>query len=152
MDYLKKLDVTLIEGEFENPLKEQITSPHHIYRIFCAIKDRAQETLLAVYLFDDLTGAYDVLSLGSQSMTLLDTHDLFGRGFVLRARYFILVHNHPKGDSKPSPEDRAAIEQVIAASRHMKIAFLDFVIIGDGRYWSYAEENDLGDYSLGPGV
>ena len=51
----------------------------------------------------------------------------------------ILSHNHPSGDPAPSIDDRAVTEQLVAAGRLLDIPVHDHVIIGRGRYTSFAE-------------
>ena len=51
----------------------------------------------------------------------------------------ILVHNHPSGDPVPSADDRSITEQLVAAGRLLDIPVHDHVIIGRGRYTSFAE-------------
>jgi DNA repair protein RadC len=50
-----------------------------------------------------------------------------------------LVHNHPSGDPTPSPDDRAITAQLVAAGRLLDIPVADHVVIGRGRYLSFAE-------------
>ena len=50
----------------------------------------------------------------------------------------VLCHNHPSGDPTPSP-DRVVTEQLAAAGRLLDIPVHDHVIIGRGRYVSFAE-------------
>ena len=148
--YLRKLNVELVDGEFENPIKEQIRDPRHVFEIFNSIKDSAQETLLAIYLWGDLRAAiYDVLTIGTESATLIDTRELFGRAYVLRADYFILVHNHPSGDPTPSPADQEIITDLRRKAPDLGVSFLDFIIVGADSYWSIFEEQDGGEYALG---
>jgi DNA repair protein RadC len=148
--YLRKLHVELVDGEFTNPIQEQVRDPRQVFETFKSIKDMAQETVLAIYLWNDLRAAiYDVLTTGTQDATLLDPRELFGRAYVLRADYFILVHNHPSGDPNPSPTDREIIADLKRKATDMGVAFLDFVIVGTDSYWSMFEEEDGGEYSLG---
>ena len=150
MKYLKKLNIKLVRGEYQNPVKGQVREPGHIYRTFKAIKDSAQELLIGVYLNADLEVlSYDTLSVGGESVTLVIPREIFGRAFVMRAKYFILIHNHPSGNPAPSPADRHVIETLKAQSAVMEIRFLDFIIAGDRRYWSMFEEADGGEYALG---
>jgi DNA repair protein RadC len=150
MKYLKKLKIELVKGEYKNPVKGQVREPNQVYEVFKAIKDHAQETLIGVYMDSNLeVKTYDTLSIGTQSETLVDAAEIFGRAFVLRAHYFILIHNHPKGDPTPSEEDRIVMQQLIRKAQVMELSFLDFIIVGDESYWSMFEELDGGDYSLG---
>ena len=150
MKYLKKLNIKLVRGTYRNPVKGQVREPGHIYQTFQAIKDSAQELLIGVYLNSDLeVVTYDTLSVGGESVTLVIPREIFGRAFVMRAKHFILVHNHPSGDPAPSAADRKVIEALKAQSAIMEITFLDFIIAGDRRYWSMFEEADGGEYALG---
>jgi DNA repair protein RadC len=100
MKYLKKLNIKLVRGEYQNPVKGQVREPSHIYRTFKAIKDSAQELLIGVYLNADLEVlTYDTLSVGGESATLVVPREIFGRAFVMRAKSFVLIHNHPSGGS-----------------------------------------------------
>lgn len=150
MKYLKKLKIELVKGEYKNPVKGQVREPKQVYEVFKAIKDKAQETLIGVYLDTDLeVKTYDTLSIGTQSTTLVDESEIFGRAFVFKARYLILIHNHPQGDPAPSESDKLVMEQLIKQAKIMNLSFLDFIIVGDDSYWSMFEKMDGGDYSLG---
>lgn len=150
MKYLRKLKIELVKGEYKNPVKGQVREPKQVYDVFKAIKDRAQETLIGVYLDTDLeVKTYDTLSVGSQTETLVDEADIFGRAFIFRAHYLIFIHNHPQGDPHPSEHDRMAMQQLIKQAKIMKLSLLDFIIVGDDRYWSMFEELDGGSYLLG---
>ena len=150
MKYLRKLNIELVKGEYKNPVKGQVREPKQVYEVFKAIKDKAQETLIGVYLSADLeVNTYDTLSIGTQSETLIDAPEIFGRAFVLKSKYFILIHNHPSGAATPSPDDEEVMRSLIAQARIMKLSFLDFIIVGEDSYWSMFEQIDGGEYSLG---
>ncbi len=51
----------------------------------------------------------------------------------------ILAHNHPGGDPTPSPEDRAVTVQMREVGHLLDIPVLDHVVVGGGRYVSFAE-------------
>jgi len=147
---MRKIDLKLVDGEYENPLKNAIHHPEDISRIFRSLKDKASETLLVIYLQHDLTGIYDVHSTGPSGTTVFDAQDLFGRAYVTRSRYMILVHNHPSGDATPSPEDLQNLSDILALAKPMRsISLLDFIIIGEDDIWSWFEENEGGDYTQG---
>jgi DNA repair protein RadC len=75
--------------------------------------------------------------------------DVFGRAFISRARYFVLIHNHPKGDPHLSSEDKESMRKLVSQGQTLEVALLDFIIVGDGRYWSMFEEAEGGEYDLG---
>lgn len=148
--YLRKLNIELVDGEYENVIQEQLRSPDQIHAIFNKLKDKAEETALCLYLWDDLQpSVYSVLSVGSQDSASIDTKTLFGLAFTLRARYFILVHNHPKGGAHPSDEDKRTIKELQQRASLVDVDMLDFIIIADDGYWSHFEEAAGGEYALG---
>ena len=147
---MKEISWQLVDGEHTNPLHETVRLPEQVAAVFQSLKDHASETCLAVYLKEDLTGTYDVHSTGTPAMTTLSINDLFGRAYVTRARYIVLVHNHPKGDPTPSPQDRAILAEIKRYADPLPtVTLLDFIIIGEGKYWSWFEEEDGGEYSVG---
>jgi DNA repair protein RadC len=93
--------------------------------------------------------AYDVLSLGGVNSTYLATNEIFDRAVVSWSWTFILIHNHPSGNPQPSPEDREVMEVLKEQSKVMRRNLLDFIIVGEGKYWSMFEEEDGGEYVLG---
>ena len=56
---------------------------------------------------------------------------------------FILCHNHPSGNIKPSRQDDTLTEQVQKAAKIMDLILLDHIILADGIYYSYADEGKL---------
>lgn len=159
MKYLKKLDIKLVKGEYQNKIKGQVRSPEQIYDVFESIKDKAQETLIVLYLDKNLeVKVYSILSTGSKNETTIDFDDVYGYGFLMKAKYFILIHNHPSGEAKPSDDDKEIIKtlQDYLEIKRVKLKPLDFIIVGDmeidkknKKYWSMFEEMDGGEYSLG---
>ena len=150
MQYLKKLDIKLIEGEYKNPVQGQVRNPEQLYTVFQSIKDKAQETLIGVYLNHNVeVNVYDVLSVGGENEALVLPHEIFGHVIITRSKRFILIHNHPSGDPTPSPEDKAIIKELADGAKTLRLSFLDFIIVGDNRYWSMFEDMDGGEYTLG---
>ena len=49
---------------------------------------------------------------------------------------FILVHNHPSGNPRPSKSDKLFTDRIVACSKLLGTVLLDHIIIGDGNYQS----------------
>jgi len=60
-----------------------------------------------------------------------------------KAASVIFVHNHPSGEPVPSADDRQMTKQLVQACKSAGIGVLDHVIIGDGRFFSFADEGLL---------
>ncbi len=51
----------------------------------------------------------------------------------------ICFHNHPSGDPNPSEEDKNFTRQLVQASNILNVKAVDHIIIGDDRYFSFAD-------------
>ena len=82
----------------------------------------------------------DVLvTRGLLNSSLVHPREVFREAIAERAAAVILVHNHPSGDPTPSAEDRQVTQQLVAAGRLLDIPVHDHIIVGRGRYMSFAE-------------
>ena len=82
----------------------------------------------------------DVLvTRGLLNSSLVHPREVFREAIAERAASVILVHNHPSGDPTPSAEDRAVTIQLVAAGKLLDIPVHDHIIVGRGRYVSFAE-------------
>jgi DNA repair protein RadC len=57
------------------------------------------------------------------------------------AASIICVHNHPSGDPEPSREDKEFTKTLVKAGETLNVKVLDHIIIGDNRYYSFADHN-----------
>jgi DNA repair protein RadC len=55
------------------------------------------------------------------------------------AAALIFAHNHPSGDPAPSPDDISVTRQLIFACKLMGVAVHEHIVIGDNRYFSFAD-------------
>jgi DNA repair protein RadC len=79
------------------------------------------------------------ITRGILNSSLVHPREVFREAIAERAAAIILVHNHPSGDPSPSADDRAITAQLVAAGRLLDIPVADHVVIGRGRYLSFAE-------------
>jgi DNA repair protein RadC len=64
------------------------------------------------------------------------------------ASSLIFAHNHPSGDPAPSLCDREITRDLVFAARVVQIRVLDHIIIGNNRYFSFADQGLIDDYDL----
>lgn len=76
---------------------------------------------------------------GILNSSLVHPREVFREAIAERAAAIVLVHNHPSGDPTPSADDRSVTAQLVAAGRLLDIPVHDHVIVGRGRYVSFAE-------------
>ncbi len=62
------------------------------------------------------------------------------------AAALIFAHNHPSGNPTPSATDKAITEELVFAGKIMHVKVLDHVIIGDDRYFSFADAGLIQQY------
>ena len=106
------------------------------------IKDEKQENFYALY-FDTKQNLidYKLLFKGTLNVTTVHPRDIFKEAFLLNAVSFIIIHNHPSGDPLPSKPDVDLTNQINTISKIMGINFLDHIIIGQDKYFSFYEES-----------
>ena len=80
------------------------------------------------------------VSEGTLTSSLVHPREVFNEAVRESAAAVIFLHNHPSGDPKPSNEDRALTARLQEAGDILGVQVLDHVIIGDGRYVSFADE------------
>jgi DNA repair protein RadC len=56
------------------------------------------------------------------------------------ATSIILCHNHPSGNLQPSQADTDITKKLAEAGKVLDIPVLDHIIIGENRYFSFADE------------
>jgi DNA repair protein RadC len=79
------------------------------------------------------------VSKGSLTLSIVHPRDVFNLAVRESAAAVIFIHNHPSGDPQPSPEDRALTIRLVQAGELLGIPVLDHLIVGDGRYVSFAD-------------
>jgi DNA repair protein RadC len=57
-----------------------------------------------------------------------------------KAAAMIFAHNHPSGDPQPSQQDIAVTQKILFSCRVMGITVHEHLIIGDNRYFSFADQ------------
>lgn len=80
-----------------------------------------------------------ILFIGTLNSLIVHPREIFRFAIKECANSIVLVHNHPSGDSKPSPEDIKIADKLEAVGKIIDIPVLDNVIIGDNSWWSKNE-------------
>ena len=80
------------------------------------------------------------VSEGSLTASLVHPREVFRPAILEASAGLLCVHNHPSGDPAPSPEDLQITRRLVEVGRLIGIRVLDHVIIGQDRYFSFADE------------
>jgi len=118
-----------------------IRSPRDVVAVFASrLEDLPVEEFHVAVLDAQHRLERDVtVTRGILNSSLVHPREVFREAIAERAAAIILIHNHPSGDPSPSADDRNVTDQLVAAGRLLDIPVHDHVIIGRGRYTSFAE-------------
>lgn len=114
---------------------------HHYYPVLRDLRHEVFKVLLLDAKHAIIQDA--VVSEGSLTLSVVHPREVFNLAVRESAAAVILLHNHPSGDPEPSPEDRELTARLVAAGAVLGIRVLDHVVIGDGRYVSFADRGWL---------
>ncbi len=84
-----------------------------------------------------------VLTVGTLDTAGIEPRDVYREAMLGGAAAIVAFHNHPSGDPTPSPEDAEVTQRLAAAGVLVGIDFVDHIVLGDGRYWSFKEMREL---------
>jgi DNA repair protein RadC len=115
--------------------------------LFHSLRNAKQEQFKVMFL----DAKNQVLEEKTFSEGTVDSSAVYPREIIKSAlRYhassLIFVHNHPSGDPAPSESDRAITRELVFAVHTMQISVLDHIIIGDNRYFSFADQGLIAEY------
>ena len=83
----------------------------------------------------------ELISKGILDASIIHPREIFKPAIKNSASKIILIHNHPSGDPTPSQEDLEITKKLISVGEELDIKVLDHVIVGEGKFWSYTENN-----------
>ena len=85
----------------------------------------------------------EVVSEGSLSSSVVHPREVYAPAILHHAAAIMVAHNHPSGDPKPSFEDEEVTRMLSRSGKVLGIPMIDHVIIGDGNYYSFLENEAL---------
>jgi DNA repair protein RadC len=85
----------------------------------------------------------ELLGLGTKDFVTADVQDILRMAIYKNASKLILVHNHPSGILKPSPEDKDVTEAVKHGGNFTRIKLIDHLIINEKSYFSFVDNKLL---------
>ena len=98
------------------------------------------EWLLAFYVDKCLNLlSVETIAKGDVSGVAIDVGKIICRGRALSAKGFLLVHNHPSGDSRPSKADIFVTVKLRRTSEEMDMPLLDHFIVAGGQMRSVGQ-------------
>ena len=125
--------------------KQKVSSAKDIVDILIPqMRDLKTETFKVAYLDSnnriiDITDA----ATGTVNHAMPIVREIIHSALQKFAASIICVPNHPSANITPSIQDKKFTKELSDAGRLMEIKLIDHIIIGDGNYYSFADEGDL---------
>lgn len=123
----------------------RITGSQDVFRHFYPrLRDLRREVFKAILLDAKHCVIRDMtVSEGSLTVSVVHPREVFNQAVRESAAAILFLHNHPSGDPTPSPEDHALTKRLVSAGEILGIRVLDHIVIGDGKYVSFADQGWL---------
>lgn len=123
--------------------RKKITSSKDVFEYFSSIMcDLNYESFYILLLNRANKIIRDIqISEGGISGTVADPKKIYKLALDFNASSIILCHNHPSGNIKPSGDDIALTKKIKSAGDMIDISVLDHIILGDEKYFSFADES-----------
>lgn len=108
------------------------------------LRDFKTEVFKVVYL-DSNNQIIDILDIavGTVDQAFPIVREIIHAALQKFAKSIVCVHNHPSANITPSSQDKKFTKDLSDAGKLMEIKLLDHIIIGDGKYYSFADDNNL---------
>lgn len=84
----------------------------------------------------------DLMSIGTIDKSLFEPREIYRKTLLHNAYSFVLVHNHPSGNTSPTDYDFTATKGIKDGSKIIGVNLIDSIIIGEYDYFSFTE-NDI---------
>jgi DNA repair protein RadC len=140
----------LKSGRFASMVKESakgqsVANSNEVYNILKPLFAEKDDIEKAYFIFMDSKNsiiAIENLFSGTISSSAIYPREIVKMAIKIKANAFVMAHNHPSGDTNPSPEDEYITKKVSLAAASIDVFFHDHIIIGDG-YHSMADSGSL---------
>jgi len=85
----------------------------------------------------------ELVAVGGMTALSVKPREIFKPVLEKDGYFFALVHNHPGGEAKPSPEDLNFTRRIQKAGELLGLEMLDHLILGEEGYFSFRENGLL---------
>ena len=122
-----------------------IKSPKDAVRLFMPRLRDIKKEIFQVLLLNSKNNIIDIIEIeeGAVDHASPQIREIALKALQNFAAGIIAVHNHPSGDPEPSKEDEMFTKNLTTACRALEIDIMDHIIIGDNKYYSFAEHKCL---------
>jgi len=128
----------------EKKTKGKVESSKEVADLFMPRMRDLKKEIFKILLLDGQNNIMDIngveIDEGTVTQVSPNVREIMSKALQNFAAGIICIHNHPSGNPNPSQEDKHFTERLVTAGKSMQIKVLDHVIIGDNKYFSFADE------------
>ena len=135
----QSIEYKLVRESNPDYRKKTMSGAEDVFNFFSDLQDATKEKLFSVCLTQQSEiVCVDLVSVGSNDHSVADPKEIIKAAILSNASSLIMVHNHPSGSIKPSDADTVTTNTMKEACKMFGITLLDHIIIGNDKYFSYA--------------
>jgi len=108
-----------------------------------------KKEVFKVMFLDSQNGVLEIGDLfeGTLNASAIYPREIIESAVKHDAAALIFVHNHPAGNPQPSDNDKRITQDLVFAGNIMQMRVLDHIIIGENRYFSFADAGLIEEYN-----
>jgi len=141
--YIKLLHELPIEILKQKIIEQPVhKSSKEVFDYLCySMRDLKKEVFKVLYLNsrNQIINTVDLFE-GTLESIPIRPRDIVESVIKYEATRLIFAHNHPSGDPTPSKSDKQFTRDLVFMGMILQIKVLDHIIIGENRYFSFADE------------
>jgi DNA repair protein RadC len=116
--------------------------PGHVANHFIPRIGHLKQEVFAIALLDSSGKLIhsEIITKGTLNASLVHPREVFKIAINNFAASIIIVHNHPSGQLKPSKDDLAITQQLVASGKIIDIPVVDHIIVANKKFLSMRED------------
>lgn len=155
IDYcsIREVELTYLY-ESHTVADQPLRHPEAAGQFFSGVLDRQPQEVFGVLALDVRLRpiSFYIVAKGSMSASLVHPREVFRTAIYLGAHAIIIAHSHPSADETPSDEDATITVRLEKAGYQVGIHLVDHIIVGGGKYYSFAEHDRMPKSDDGDGT
>jgi DNA repair protein RadC len=125
--------------------KDMLRSSIDVFNyLYYSMRDLKKELFKVIFL-DGQNNIIEIEDIfeGTLTSSVIYPREIIKSAIKYNSAGLIFVHNHPSGNPNPSEDDKNITKQMVSACKLMDIRVLDHIIIGDNKYYSFADDEQI---------
>ena len=135
-----KMKTVVVREDAPSWVTKRFTMPSQVFEMFRDLYEETKEQFITLHLNGkNEIVCKEIVSIGSLNQSIVHPREVFKTAMITNAAAIMFIHNHPSGDSRPSPEDISITKRLAEAGSILGVKVLDHIVIGNNEYTSFVE-------------